>query len=461
MRVVESLITLAHGRPAMILPPEAHDLIQVLAPHFTSPTYQRFSTLLVGVLLTTGRRTVANLLRTLRHLAPGHRTDYQRVLSRAPWSGLHLGCGLARLLLDRLLPDGPVPLVGDDTVDGHPGRRVDGKARHRDPVRSSHSYTAWRYGHKWVVLAVLVKLPFAARPWALPILVDLYRSEEDDLRRNRPHRTPAQLMCRLLRLLLIRFPDRSFVFAGDSGYGTHEVARFVYRHRDRLTLVSKLHPDANLFDPPPPYAGKGRPRVKGARRPKPSQAVAAEATLARREVAWYGGGTRRVETLEGTGHWYKSGERLVPLRWVFVRDRSGTHRDEYFFTTDLSWDATRVIGTYCGRWNIETTFQEARSALGLETTRGWCRKTVLRAAPCLLGLYTVVALLYDARPESKRTGAVTWPGKSTVTFSDALSAVRRWLWDETVLPQAGDGTALQKLPPPVRELLLATLAPAT
>ena len=71
----------------MILPPEAHALVQVLALHFTSPTYQRFSTLMVAALVTTGRRTVANLLRTLRHLAPGHRTDYQRMLSRAPGPG--------------------------------------------------------------------------------------------------------------------------------------------------------------------------------------------------------------------------------------------------------------------------------------------------------------------------------------------------------------------------------------
>lgn len=40
------------------------------------------------------------------------------------------------------------------------------------------------------------------------------------------HRTPALLMCRLPRLMLIRFPDRAFVFAGDSGFGTHEVTRF-------------------------------------------------------------------------------------------------------------------------------------------------------------------------------------------------------------------------------------------
>jgi DDE superfamily endonuclease len=442
----------------MILPPEARALLQLLAPAFANPTYHRFTTLLVGAVLTTGRRTVANLLRTLRHLAPGHPTAYRRVLSRAPWSGLALGCALARLLLDHLIPDGPVHLVGDDTVDGHPGRRVYGKARHRDPVRSSHSYTAWRYGHRWVVLAVLVKFPFATRRWALPVLVDLYRSPDLDRAEGRRHRTPARLMCRLLRLLLLRFPGRTFVFTGDAGFGTHEVARFCHRHAARLSLVSKLHPDANLVAPPPPYRGAGRPRVKGERLPKPRQAAAAGRT--RSTVAWYGGGTRRVETATGTGHWYKGGAGLVPIRWVFVHDVTGTHRDEYLFTTAPASSAESVVAAYCGRWNIETTFQEARSCLGLETTRGRCRNTVLRAAPCLFGLYTAVAVLFHALPEPRRVGAVAWPGKAAVTFSDALCAVRRWLWAEAVLPQAGGATAFQKLPEPVRELLLTTLAPA-
>jgi len=69
----------------MILLPGAQPLVSVLAGHVTSPTYPRFSVLLVGALLTTGRRTVANLLRTLRHLAPS--TGDPRVRSRAPWSG--------------------------------------------------------------------------------------------------------------------------------------------------------------------------------------------------------------------------------------------------------------------------------------------------------------------------------------------------------------------------------------
>jgi hypothetical protein len=72
----------------------------------------------------------------------------------------------------------------------------------------------------------------------------------------------------------------------------------------------------------------------------------------------------------------------------------------------------------------------------------------------------VVAVLFHALPEATRVGAVSWPGKATVTFPAAMCAVRRWLWDEAVLPQAGDGTAPQKLPEPVRELLLTSLAPA-
>jgi hypothetical protein len=344
-------------------------------------------------------------------------------------------------------------------VDGHKGKEVHGKARHRDPVRSTKNYTAWRYGHKWVVLAVLVSFPFAARPWALPVFVDLYYSQEDNRKRRRPHRTPAQLLCRLLRLMLWKFPQRTFLFVGDSTYGTHQVARFVWRHRNRLTLISKLHPEANLFVPPPPYTGKGRPRVKGQALPKPRQVVCT-ARRQRLTVGWYGGGSRQVEVVTGTGCWYKSGCGLVPLRWVFVHDRSGTHRDEYFFSTDPTLTAKALISHYTARWNIETTFQELRACLGLETTRGWCARTVLRAAPCLFGLYSVVALWYHALPESKRLGSVSWPGKERVTFSDALAAVRRRLWSAAVFPQAGSAMGIEKLPEPLREIIFSALAPA-
>jgi hypothetical protein len=76
---------------------------------------------------------------------------------------------------------------------------------------------------------VLVRFPFATRPWALPVLVALYRSEQDNRARRRPHRTPAQIRCQLLRVMRLWLPNRRLIFVGDSGYGTHEVACFAHR----------------------------------------------------------------------------------------------------------------------------------------------------------------------------------------------------------------------------------------
>jgi hypothetical protein len=113
-------------------------------------------------------------------------------------------------------------------------------------------------------------------------------------------------------------------------------------------------------------------------------------------VGWYGGGKRDVGVITPAAHGYQAGNGLVPVRWVSVRDRTGTHRDEIRYTTDAALTPVDLIGYDCGRWDIETTFQEMRAHLGLETARGRCEKTVTRAAPCLFGRYSVVALVDQA-----------------------------------------------------------------
>jgi DDE superfamily endonuclease len=482
----------------LTLPDFAQPVLSSFAPVFYHPTYQRFVVLLLAAILATGRRTVSNLLRTTAGLAEGDASGFHSVLSRRRWSTLALARILAGFILDHWVPDGPVYLAGDDTVDEHRGAKVYGKGCHRDPVRSTHSYTAFRWGHKWVVLAILVSFPFATRPWALPVLAALYHSPEKTAaakakaprrrrkakdktrarakqragrragtstkatRAQRRHKTPSELMRQLLAILTHWFPDRQFVFAGDGGYGTHALARYAVRRRD-LTLVSLFYPTAALHDPPPEAGGKksGRPAKKGKKRPAPAAVVAATESRGQLEVSWYGGGRRTVEVVSGTGHWYKAGDGLVEVLWVFVHDLTGTHRDTYLFSTDPTMPPARVIETYTGRWNIETTFQEMRAYLGLETTRGRVKNTVLRAAPCLFGLYAVVALLYAELPaEAAGEGAVKYHGKATVTFSDAITAVRRQLWLEGVFEGHGQTEAFRNLPRPLQAVILAALAPA-
>jgi hypothetical protein len=495
----------------LTIPEFAQPVLGLFAPAFYHPTYQRFLVLLLSAILTTGRRTVSNLLRTAAGLAKGDASSFHRVLSKRRWSALALARILTRFLLDHWVPEGPVLLAGDDTVDEHRGAKVYGKGCHRDPVRSTHSYTAFRWGHKWVVLAILVQFPFATRAWALPVLSALYHSPEKAAKSKakaprrrrkkvkdktkvqakqragrkasaqaqakaktskkktkaqlrRQHKTPSELMRQLLLVLTHWFPERQFVFAGDGGYGTHALARFAARRRRRnLTLVSLFYANAALHDVPPVVVGKknGRPRKKGDKRPTPEAVVAATEVRERLEVSWYGGGRRTVEVVSGTGHWHKSGEGLVEVLWVYVHDLTGTHRDSYLFTTNPTMPLAQLIATYTGRWNIETTFQEMRAYLGLETTRGRTKNTVLRAAPCLFGLYSVVALLYAELPaEMTAEATVSYRGKTVVTFSDAISAVRRQLWLEGVFESHGQTEVFRNLPRSLQAVVLAALAPA-
>ncbi len=444
------------------IPSAAQPLLLKFADAFSNPTFSRWLVLLVSAILTTGRRTVCNLLRTAGSIAPGHPSTYHRVLSKRVWSSWSLARTLAGLILDWFVPDGLVFLAVDDTVDEHRGKKVYGKACHRDAVRSTHSYTAYRWGHKWVVLAILVRFPFASRPWALPLLVALYRSTDEDRRLSRHHRTPADLARQLIAVLIRWFPHRKFILTGDGGFSTHDLAVFAQRHSSRLTQTGRFYPNANLYAAPPACRRRrgGRPRLKGRKLAAPEKVVA-RSTRQRLTVRWYGGGMRRVEVVSGAGHWYKAGRGLVEIRWVFVHDLTGTHRDEYFFSTDPAMTPAQIIEAFTGRWSIEVTFQEMRAYLGLESTRGRTETTVLRTAPSLFGLHSVIAILFAQLPaNNRRAAAVDWKGKSERTFSDAITMVRRWLWREWIFKHQGHHAAFAKLPAHLKDTLMYALAPA-
>jgi DDE superfamily endonuclease len=267
----------------------------------------RFVVLLLAAILTLGGRNAAKLLRTLGELAPGHFTSFHRLFSRCRWHGRRLARALAAALLNRFPPSGPIPLVGDDTVCEHPGPKVYGKGCHRDPVRPTHSFTTYRRGHKWVVLAVLVRFPFARRLRALPAPVALYLTEQENAKQGRRHKTPSHLLRQQVCALMHWFPDRQFLLAADGNYATHELAKLAARFPGRLTFVSKFYPDANLHAPAPPYSGHGRPPQKGRELPGPAAAVARAAKRQRLNVGWYGGGRRGGAVVTGTGLGYRSG----------------------------------------------------------------------------------------------------------------------------------------------------------
>jgi hypothetical protein len=104
---------------------------------------------------------------------------------------------------------------------------------------------------------------------------------------------------------------------------------------------------------------------------------------------------RQVKLTIASAHWYEAGCGLIPVQSVFVRDETGTRRDEDDFCTQPGLFApAEIVSDYAQQWTIEVTFQELRGHLGLETPRQRVANSVQRMAPLLLGVFRLVSVLY-------------------------------------------------------------------
>ena len=147
---------------------------------------------------------------------------------------------------------------------------------------------------------------------------------------------------------------------------------------------------------------------------------------------WYNAQQRQLLIATGTALWYHAGTPPVPIRWVLVRDPSGEHEPSAFLSTDLDATPAMILGWFVSRWRVETTFQEVRAHLGVETQRQWSDLAILRTTRALLGLFSLITVWADSlvrdTTSALRPNAAAWYRKQEPTFSDAIAAVRRVLW---------------------------------
>lgn len=444
----------------MSLTNQLKKITQLFSGSFTKPTYNNFLILAAGCILTSKNRTICNILRIVSPFSHLDQSSFHRVFSSRKWSICALSKTLISYILNSFDFSNAVKIAVDDTVTQRFGPKVYGKGRHRDAVKSSHSYTAFKWGHKWIVLSVLIKFPFSKRFFALPVMAALYRSKEWNNVHGHRHKTPIEITTILLKKLIRWFPEKHFIIIGDAGFSSNAMAVFCQENRKNLSLIGKFPADANLYKPTPKRekGTNGRPRKKGDKLSSPKTVVVKIKNKIGLVLDWYGGKKRKVETVTSTGCWYKSGKGIVPIRWVYVCDLTGTHRDEYFFTTDLSLSAKEIIEFYTGRWSLETTFQECKEHLKIETARGYTEKTVLRVMPCLLCLYTIIVLFYSQLPKRiHEKFIVNWKGKSQVAFSDMISWARKLIWQYWVFEHPDNKGGLSKLSPKFKNTILDAL----
>jgi hypothetical protein len=437
------------------LPARFAAVILCFGPIFFQRSWRHAEVLLVGAILAPGRRTVTSILRITGLCRERRFVNYHRILNRAAWSGRAAARVLLGLLLDAFLPTGPVLLGLDDTIERRRGKRISAKGIYRDPVRSSHGHFVKASGLRWLSLMLLVPISWAGRVWALPFLTALAPSERYCRERGLRHKKLTDWGRQLVLQARRWMPGRPLVLVTDSGFSALEFLAALLRQE--ITCVTRLRLDAALYQPAPPRrpGTLGRPRTKGARLPTLAEVLANETSRWQRVTVpgWHGEGERVVEICSDTAVWRHSGLPVVPIRWVLLRDPCRRFDPQALLCTDLAQEPLQVIRWFVQRWQLEVTFREVRDHLGVETQRQWSDKAIARTTPCLLGLFSVVALLASRLDRRARfqVSASAWYRKQRPTFADTLAAVRRAIWSEQGFAVSRQLVEAAKLSPALRE----------
>jgi hypothetical protein len=425
-----------HRTPATgpaLVPPVLATWLSAFRDCFTAPVWKHVLVLVAGTVLAPRKRTVSAALRVMGLAArPGFARDHE-VLSRARWNGRAVARRLLAQLLDVFLPEGEVVIGIDDTIERRWGARIKARGIYRDPVRSSHGHFVKASGLRWLSLMAVVPIPWADRRWALPFLTVLAPSERWSDARGRRHKKLTDWARQAILQAKHWLARRRVIIVADSSFAALELIAAVRQH---VCLVTRLRLDANLFAPAPGRrAGqRGRPRRKGAHLPKLATVLADPKTVWSSITLpeWYGGQPRTLEIVSGTAVWYHSGLPPAPIRWVLARDPAGKLRPQAFLATDIETTPAEILGWFVSRWRVETTFQDVRAHLGVETQRQWSDLAIARTTPALLGLFSLVTIwmheLIETRGAAIRPRTAGWYGKPGLTFSDAIATVRRVLW---------------------------------
>ena len=400
---------------------------------FTKPTYEKAKVLVMGTILAPGRRTVAAALRAVGLDQEKHFTNYHRVLNRDTWSPLVLSRLLLQLIVQQCVPAGEaIWLLIDDTLERRRGDQIKYKGWFRDPVRSTKRFVVRTLGIRWVVLAILVPVPWSQRRWALPFMSVPALSPKTSQALGKPHRGQIQWAVWMLERVRCWFPQHTIILVGDGDYAAKELIGTCQQFQQPVQFVSRLRLDAALYDfstgSPPGKAGP-KPK-KGQVQPKLIQRLfRIDTPWQTLTVPWYGGQTKTLEIATGTALWWPRRLKLLPIRWLLVICPDNSFKPTAFFCSDLSVAPELIITWFVGRWNLEVTFEEIRACLGFETQRHWSDRAVERTTPCLFGLFSLVVLLaLHLHPFSLPVRTTAWYPKTQASFSDALAAVRFDLW---------------------------------
>jgi DDE superfamily endonuclease len=403
--------------PRVSVPISLRRLLDTFAGCFTTPTFEVFQAMVIGLVARTGQRTVCGMLTGAGLATSWSHHRAHRFFSAARWSVDQIGLTVFELVLTHLVADGAeLHLAVDDTAHRRRGKKVHGVGWIHDGSAPSRSKLA--FGHRWVVVGVIVRPSFLSRPLCLPVLCRRWQGKGTT--------STVDLAAQMVTTIAGRVAGRRVHVVADAAYhgkGLRDLPA-------QVTWTTRLPRNAVLYHRAPAPTGKrGRPRCKGDRIGTPAQA-AATAVFQTVTVARYGRtDTVRLAVLDCL--WYGVfGPQ--PVRLVLVRDREQGPMLA-LVTTDLTVTGADPVARYAARWAIEVTFFDTRQTLGVGQARNRTAQAVTRTWALGMYVYTLVVLWYALHGHrsgivaDRRIHAPWYLSKTDPSFADMLTALRRTL----------------------------------
>jgi hypothetical protein len=424
------------------------DALEVVRPAFTRPGFANLVVVFAGWTMTSGTHAVTQALVSTGVAGRRHHEAFHRFFSRGTWQPDEVGRLLFGWMVSHLREGAPIRVVVDDTLATKKGPHVFGIGSHLDAVRSTRRQKIFAFGHCWVVLAVLVPVPFSSRTFALPVLFRLYRTVKSCERASQPHRKKTELARDLLDVFARWAGSRRVELAADSAYCNDTITRGL---PDNFVLFGAMRPDAVLTALPAKSPRKpGRPSRRGRPVAKPEVIAKDKRRPWRSCEAMLYGARRIVRYKTVDAQWYRAcGIRL--LRIVVVKVDDGAIGTRVFFSTDATAEIPVILETYAGRWAIEVCFRDLKQLLGFGDSSARKRAAVERTAPFVGLVYTTLVLWFAEGVHRTRIAAPPlrpwYRHKRGLCFADVLRAAQRALMPLDVLDPRRSLANLRKLAP--------------
>ncbi|HEY1351115.1 MAG TPA: transposase [Ktedonobacteraceae bacterium] len=262
-------------------------------------------TLWTGTLLAHGRRTVAGALRHTGNEGETNFSTFHQVLNRARGSPLAVSRQLFTIIVETFVQaGGTLELVIDETLERRWGPKIRKRGHYRDSSLSRRKRSVRSPGLRWIVMAVVVTLPWTKHCCALPFLCVLATTPAVSAVLGKRHQTVGRWAQQMVKVVRRWFPTLPITLLGETAYSILEPG--LHSQQQQVTLIIPFHLDAVLHEPPPARDAHtiGRPRVIGPRLPSLEEVLAdPKTTWLRLTLDWYEQEERTLEICTGTALW--------------------------------------------------------------------------------------------------------------------------------------------------------------